>query len=251
MRKIVLALIAVVLTNITFAQSTSRQKVTQAIEWSSWATNVKLHKKLSILLEGQFRFAGEFEPMQFQFRTAADIHIAKNFSVAPLGYVYTWNPTYGKQPNKFVNNEHRIFQQAQFKHHVGRASFSHRARLEQRFIQVHSTHNGEVINEGYDLYTNRIRYRLGINMPLGKNEIGPKTLFASFYEEAFLSFGKEVTYHEPDQNRLFLGLGYQVDKKFTINTGFLYQMLVKAGGTMQENNVGVQVNLAYNIDLTN
>lgn len=248
-RKIILCLLIAVIPGLTLAQ-TPKDKVSQGIEWFSWATNVKVHKKLSILAEGQFRFAGQFEPMQFQFRTAAEIHINKNLSIAPLGYVYTWNPTYGKQPNKFVNNEHRIFQQVQYKHRVGRMYFAHRGRIEQRFIEVHTTQNGEVINQGYDLYLNRFRYRFNVNIPLGKTDIGPKTVFASFYDEVFLDFGKKVVYHKPDQNRLFAGIGYQANNKFTITSGFLYHMLVKLNGVQQENNFGVQVNLAYNIDLT-
>lgn len=250
MRKIILCLLIAIVPGLTLAQSASREKVSQGIEWFSWATTVRVDRKLSILAEGQFRFAGQFEPMQFQFRTAAEIHLNKSFSVVPLGYVYTWNPTYGKQPAKFVNNEHRIFQQVQYKHHLGRMHVSHRGRLEQRFIEVHTTQNGEVINQGYGLYLNRLRYRLAVNIPFGKSEIGPKTIFASFYDEVFVEFGKNVINHKPDQNRLFAGIGYQANSKFSITTGFLYHMLVKLNGVQQENNFGVQANLAYNIDLT-
>jgi hypothetical protein len=208
-----------------------------------------VHKRLSLLAEGQFRFAGQFQPMQFQARTAAEFHVNKSFSIAP-GYVYTWNPTYGKQPNKYVNNEHRIFEQVQFKHKAGRISFSHRGRLEQRFIQVHANQNGDIVNKGYTLFTNRVRYRLTMNIPFAKKEMGPKTMFASFYDEVFVEFGKNIVYHKPDQNRLFAGIGYQASSKFTVTGGFLYQMLVKLNGVQQENNLGVQVNFAYNIDLT-
>jgi len=245
-RSLLPLIFALILPAVTLAQSSSKEKVSQAIEWFSWANNVKVHKNLTILAEGQFRFAGQFEPMQFQFRTAADVHINKSLSIAPLGYVYTWNPTYGKQPNKYVNNEHRIFQQVSYKHKIGRVAFTHRARMEERFIQVHSTQNGEVVNEGYDLYLNRVRYRLMVNVPLVKSE----KLFASFYNETFIEFGKKVKYHDPDQNRLFIGAGYQVNKKFTVTTGFLYHMLVKLNGVQQENNFGFQANVTYNIDLT-
>ncbi|HZY77873.1 MAG TPA: DUF2490 domain-containing protein, partial [Cyclobacteriaceae bacterium] len=182
---------------------------------------------------------------QFQFRTGGEIHILKNLSVVPLGYVYTWNPIYGKQPNKFVNNEHRLWQQVLFKHDIGKVHLSHRGRLEQRYIQVHSISNGEVIYEGFDYYANRFRYRMMAIVPItGK-------VSASFYDEVFLSWGPPVTYHKPDQNRLFAGVGYQVNKNLVITSGFLYHMLVKANGAMQENNLGVQISAAYNIDLTN
>jgi Protein of unknown function (DUF2490) len=238
--------------NLTFAQSarTDREVVNQSIEWVSYSSNIKVHKHVNLYVEGQFRFAGTFEPMQFQFRSAADLNINKKLSIVPLGYVYTWNPTYGKQPNTFVNNEHRIWEQVVFKHDVGRFHVSHRGRLEQRYIEVHVNTNGEIINQGYDYYANRFRYRLMVNVPFNKSEMGPKVLFASLYDEVFVSWGPHTTYHEPDQNRVFAGIGYQASKKFTITTGALYQMLVKANGAKQENNVGVQMTLAYNFDLT-
>lgn len=244
-------LMAALLPQLTFSQSASpREEVTQSIEWFSLASNIKVNKHLTLMAEGQFRFAKNFEPMQFQFRTAADIHITKSLSIVPLGYVYTWNPVYGEQPNKFVNNEHRIWEQVMFKHHSGRVHFSHRARLEQRYIQVHTINNGEVVYEGFDYYANRARYRLMLTVPFGKREMGPKTWFGSFYNETFLSWGPQVTYHKPDQNRVFVGAGYQAAKSLTITSGLLYQMLIKANGAKQENNVGVQVMVGYNFDLT-
>lgn len=250
-RHLALALIiAALIPTVTFSQSAPREEVSQAIEWSSWTNNVKVHKRLTILTEGQFRFAGQFEPMQFQFRTATEVHLTKNLSVVPLGYVYTWNPTYGKQPNQYVNNEHRTWQQVYYKHKIGRVHLTHRGRLEQRHIQVHVMQNNEVIDQGYNLRTNRFRYRFGMSIPFNKHEVGPKTLFANFYDEVFVSWGKPVTYHKPDQNRVFAGLGYQFNSHFIVTTGFLYQMLVKANGAKQENNYGIQMNFTYNLDLT-
>ncbi len=237
---------------LTLAQSATngRETVNQAIEWSSIASSIKVHKYASLMVEGQFRFAGNFEPMQFQFRTAVDLHVNKKISIVPFGYVYTWNPTYGKQPNTFVNNEHRFWEQILFKHDLGRFHISHRGRLEQRLVQVHVNNNGEIIDQGYDNYSNRFRYRFMMNVPFTKKEMGPKTLFASVYDEVFISWGPHTTYHKPDQNRIFVGIGYQATKQFTINTGALYQMLVKSNGAKQENNVGVQMMLTYNLDLT-
>lgn len=202
------------------------------------------------MAEGQFRFAGSLDPMQFQFRTGADVQLVKGLSIMPLGYVYTWNPSYGKQPNQFVNNEHRIFQQVTYKHHVGRLAFNHRARLEERFIQVHVRQNGETVSQGYHYTASRFRYRMTLSVPLNNEAIGPKTWFASAYDEIFFSWGPKVSYRESDQNRIFAGLGYQVDKKFTVMAGGFYQLLIKANGTMQENNVGLLASLTYNLDLT-
>lgn len=243
-------LVATLLPGITFSQSAPREEVTQSTEWFSLTSNIKVSKHLSVVAEGQFRFAREFQPMQFQFRTAADVHVTKNISFVPIGYVYTWNPVYGKLPSKFVNNEHRLWEQVLFKHQVGRLRFNHRVRIEQRYIQVHTINNGEVVNEGFDYYANRFRYRFMLTVPFGKNEMGVKSFFGTFYNETFISSGSKVTYHRPDQNRVFVGIGYQAGKSFSVTSGLLYQMLIKANGAVQENNVGLQVMVGYNFDLT-
>ena len=250
-RTSILALILVFnLIQSSKAQSFSdRETVTQAAEWFAIASNIKVHKKVSILAEGQFRYAQTFDPMQYQLRTGVDYDINKHFSVL-LGYVYSWNPLYGKQPASYVNNEHRIFEQVVYKHQLGRFNISHRGRLEQRFIQVHQNDNGEVINKGYDLYLNRARYRLMMNIPLNHAKMEAKTIYASMYDEVFFDFGDKVVYHKPDQNRVFAGLGYQVNKQFSFQGGLFYQTLIKLSGVKQENNVGFQMQVNYNLDLT-
>ena len=57
-----------------------------------------------------------------------------------------------------------------------------------------------------------------------------------------------VTYDEPDQNRLFVGPGYQFTKKLAVQAGYFYQFLVKSNGAKQENNFGPLLQLNYNFD---
>lgn len=235
--------------HITNCFAQDRETVTQPIEWMALTTNLEIQKHWSLILEGQFRYTGSFDPMQFQFRTAVERQMPKGFSIVPLGYVYTWNPLYGKQPNTYVNNEHRLWQQVGFKHHTGRVRFNHRLRVEQRYLQVHVNQNGEVINKGYDLFLNRIRYRFQVQVPINNNEMTAKTFFAAVANEGFLSWGKNVTYHRPDQNRIYAGIGYQFTKRTTLQGGFNYQLLIKAGGAKQENNIGFLTQLNYNLSL--
>jgi hypothetical protein len=240
-----LALIA----HISLAQ-TARETVSQSIEWMGVTSNIKIHKRINYVIEGQFRFARNFEPMQFQIRTGPDVVINKHWAFMPIAYVYIWNPLYGEQPNKFVNNEQRLYEQVVYKHALGRLSFNHRARLEQRYLQVHTDENGDIVDQGYDLYMNRFRYRFVVNIPINHAKMDPKTFYASVYDEFFFSWGDPVTFHKIDQNRIFAGLGYQVSKDFSFQGGFLYQMLVKANGAKQENNSGIQIQVNYNFDLT-
>ncbi|MBL0741175.1 DUF2490 domain-containing protein [Chryseolinea lacunae] len=244
------ALLLVATTQMCFAQPAGREVVNQSTEWFSVTTNLKVSKRTSFMLEGQFRQVQNLQPMQYQFRTGVEIALNKHFSILPIGYVYTWNYLYGKQPAAFQNNEHRLFEQVSYKHAIGRFNFSHRVRLEQRFIQSHTDQGeGIVVNEGYNIHVSRARYRFMTTVPLNHKKIEANTYFASAYDEAFLSWGGPVTFHEPDQNRIFAGLGYQFKAPLSIQAGFLYQMLIKANGAKQENNLGMQVMLTYNVSL--
>ena len=188
--------------------------------------------------------------MQYQLRSGLDIKLNDHFSIVPAGYVYTWNYQYGKQPAAFQNNEHRIWQQVMFKHHAGRVNFEHRLRVEERFIQHHHIdERHQVVDDGYTVNQYRLRYRLQARVPINNAKIEPHTYYAIVYDEIFKSWGENVTYENPDQNRIFVGMGYQFHKSFSMHLGGLYQMLVKRNGLQQENNVGLFMQLTYNIDL--
>lgn len=227
-----------------------RETVTQSIQWTSLNSNIKLHEKFSLAVDGQIRFA-EFGMMQNQVRAGLEIYVTKKLSIIPVHYSYIWNYQYGKQPASFINNEHRIGQQVSYKHGLGRISMNHRFRTEERFIQVHSKNaENEIVNEGFINKQFRIRYRVLFNIPINKNKMEAGTLYASIWDEVFMSRGKLVTFEKPDQNRIFGGIGYQFSKDFAIQGGFLYQALVKANGVKQENNMGLLLQVNYNFDLS-
>lgn len=229
-------------------QPANREIVDQDLEWFSITSNIDLSNKLSLMMEGQFRYAHGFEPMQYQARTALDIKLGDHFVLTPVGYVYTWNYQYGRQPAKFENNEHRIWQQVLYKHKILRRILAdHRLRFEQRFIQSRTLSDDEVLYHGYTNRQFRIRYRFQARLPLKGNEIVPGAWFLGVYDEVFVSRGKAVTFHEPDQNRIFVGAGYQFDERLSVLPGFLYQMLIKSNGLQQENNLGIQVMFTYNV----
>ena len=185
--------------------------------------------------------------MQHQLRIHMDFAAKGRMSLAPLGYVRIWNYLYGKQPAAVVNNEHRIYQQLSYGHPAGRWTISHRLRTEERFIQDH-TSSGESL--GYINKQFRVRYRVMANYPLNQPKITPGVFFASLYYEGFISRGERITFHDIDQNRFYAGIGRQFEHGLNITAGLFHQMLVKANGAKQENNLGILVMVTKNIDLT-
>ncbi len=245
-----LAFICLAIAGPAQGQPAGRQVVNQSLQWLSLNSNIKLNKKYGITVDGQFRFV-EYDNMQHMLRAGFDYYVTKKLSIVPIGYSVIQNYLYGKQPATYVNNERRIWQQIAYKQTISRVTISHRLRFEERFIQVHSKDtNDQVVDKGFTNHQFRVRYRAMANIPLNHAKMEPKTYYISIWDEIFVSHGKSVTYHEPDQNRIFAGPGYQITKNLAVQGGFLYQMLIKSNGAKQENNVGFLLQMNYNFDLS-
>ena len=225
--------------------------VNQPTEWFIFASNVKLSQRINVYTDLHLRYVDNFQPMQNQFRVAVEYIVSNKLAVAPLGYAYIWNFIYGDQPATYENNERRFYQQLTYRHSAGKFSFNHRFRFEERFLQVHSKNSSDqVVDEGFTNVQYRLRYRGMLTYALNAAEIKPGTLFLSVYDEVFISRGAKVVYYYPDQNRVFAGLGYQFAKNISLQSGFLYQLIIKSSGTQQENNIGVLTQFTCNFDLS-
>jgi hypothetical protein len=247
----VLAVVFLSGTVTAHSQPAGREVVTQPVEWASIQANIRLSEHWGVAADAQLRFAGSLESMQHMIRGGLELLISPKWSVIPVAYAYIHNYQYGEQPVTYLSDEQRVWQQVLFKHSIRRFSFQHRARLEQRWSEkFHTDANGNPVNEGYRLFVNRFRYRGMIILPLkGREKMQDKSWGITAYDEFFISWGDPVTFHEPDQNRIFAGPLYQFSKKCSLSFGPFYQMLIKANGTKQENNVGLLVNLNLNYDL--
>jgi hypothetical protein len=231
-------------------QPAGRQIVKQSIQWGFISSTIKLKPNYSLFVEEQLGLV-ECRNMQHVLRAGLEYAVTKKLSVMPFAYAYTWNYLYGKQPASFVNNERTLWQQVVYRQQISRAAVNHRLRFEERFIQTHSMgFNDEVVNNGFNNKQFRIRYRAFVNIPLNNKKIEPKTYYISIWDEIFMSWGKSVTFHKPDQNRVFIGPGYQFTKKLAIQGGFFSQMLIKSNGARQENNTGLLLQANYNFDLS-
>lgn len=233
------------------AQSSQRAVVTQSTEWFALNSNIKLSKKFGFAFDSQLRFVQDFESYQHYIRNGVEFYITPKLSIVPIGYMYVWNFQYGKQPAAYANNEQRIWQQVIYKHNTRKLFFNHRFRMEERFIQKHhSETDGSVAYDGFDTYVDRVRYRIQLQVPLNKPKVEAGAWFITVYDEVFYSWGKPITFHKPDQNRMYGAVGYQFTSKFSIQGGAFYQMLIKKNGTQQENNIGSLIQVGYNMDFS-
>ena len=170
---------------------------------------------------------------------------------AGYGWIETFN--YGEIPlNSFGKNftEHRIFQMAQLSHAENNLSFSHRFMLEQRFVGRYSLPSLSK-EDSYPLL-HRMRYMFRMQAPFVGSAISDKTPFWAMYNEVFIGFGKNVQANVFDQNRFGILLGYQWNKNYRIEAGYLNQILQFGrqvnGQPVFQNNQGILVNVYLTLD---
>jgi long-subunit fatty acid transport protein len=122
-----------------------------------------------------------------------------------LGYAFLMNYDGTELFLQPDNTENRIWQQFINRNKINRVNLEHRYRIEQRWKE----------NE----YSNRIRYRLQITIPLNKQNIEKGTILINMYDEIFLEFDNTPY----DRNRFYTAFGYQFNKNSQIQLGYLSQ----------------------------
>lgn len=176
--------------------------------WLIYIGNKKVDSKWNIHNEVQYRnydAIGDLE--QLLLRTGVGYNLSENNHNLLLGYGYILSQNYSADTeDKLDVNEHRIFQQFTSKQKIGNVSLSHRYRFEQRFVESD--------------FKMRLRYFLAFKVPILKTETSPTKLYLSAYNEVFLNTESDVF----DRNRVYGGLGYQLNNNVRIEAGYMNQL---------------------------
>ncbi|WP_460220193.1 DUF2490 domain-containing protein [Psychroserpens sp. MEBiC05023] len=181
--------------------------------WLIYIGNKKIDEKWSIHNEIQYRnydAIGDLE--QLLLRTGLGYNLTENNNNILLGYGYILSENYiDDSSDKVSVEEHRIFQQFITKQKIGKVGLSHRYRFEQRFVE--------------DDFKMRLRYFLGLRIPLQYKEDKKNPLYLSAYNEIFLNTKSAVF----DRNRLYGGLGYEFSKALRLELGYMNQFFKSSG----------------------
>jgi hypothetical protein len=191
-------------------------------------------------LEGQWRrhdVAARWQ--QLLLRPGVNYTLNPNVMLT-AGYGFIATHRYGEFPVAAPFPEHRLFQQAQVTHAVGRLGLLHRYRLEQRFLgEVGVLDSGERRLERWR-HENRFRYMLRGTVPLRGTSIEPRSWYVALYNELFVNFGRNVAANVFDQNRAYAALGYRFGTE-RVEAGYMNQLVQQRNGRVFEVNHTLQV----------
>ncbi len=145
---------------------------------------------------------------QLLLRAGIGYNLTENNNNILLGYGFIHSENYMPGTDtKLGNEEHRIYQQFTSKQNFGIFNTQHRYRIEERFLA--------------ERFALRLRYFLGMNVPITNKNMSAKTLYLSAYNEIFLNTKSAIF----DRNRLYGALGYTLSKNAKAEVGFIAQTL--------------------------
>lgn len=196
-------LVYLLFTNVIYSQKSNIGN------WLIYFGNQKINSKFNWQNEIQYR-SYDFitDTNQLLLRTGIGLNLSENNNNILIGYGFINTQKYTpNSDNKFNINENRIYQQFITKQNFERIFIQHRYRLEERFIA-----------NDFQL---RLRYFLGINIPINKKILEKNAIYISTYNEIFINTEKPIF----DRNRLYGALGFVIDKNFKIEAGFMAQTL--------------------------
>lgn len=207
-------------------QAQAWQTASQDAMWVGTFVEQPISAKTSLWFDGSWRrmdFGAR--PQQVLLRPGVQYTLAPGVRVA-AGYAYIATAPYGALPNANPLREQRTWQQLTLTHEGGPVTFSHRYRLEQRWIRpvvptVASVSTDDDRELGPTTYQNRLRYlgRAQVNLP--KLTWQKRPLIALAWDELLMPLGGATQFFTLGQNRATVGVGVPVTPQQRIEIGYM------------------------------
>ncbi len=187
--------------------------------WLFILNSTRLSEKWGLHLDVQVRSADNWAYVRNVLVRPGITYYINDKNNATVGYLLATTKTESIGLPDVNTNEHRIWEQYIFTHKLKASYVTHRARLEQRFIEQAN---------GSDIFAQRFRYFVRLLQPLqGKVDVFSKGAFIALQNEVFLNVQNQELLNDSlfDQNRLYIAGGYRFSKRIDAEVGYLNQYI--------------------------
>jgi hypothetical protein len=186
--------------------------------WPGYNANIKFNHRWGIWLDGEVHtndhFLNNFSQFTLRF---AGTYFLKNNNKFTTGYGYTdYLP--GEGHRNIAVPEHFIWQQFQWFNNTSRYKLMQWVRTEEKWKE--NVLNDSTIAHNYTS-TYKLRYNVFYTVPLNGTRFTPKSLSFSLGDELYLYYGPTYSNRVFDQNRVFIGFSYAVNKHDNFVFGYL------------------------------
>lgn len=197
------------------------QNINQSLIWYGIFTTYDFNKKWYFQNEFQERhFISPIAQHQFIVRS----HVHRNFPKAGMelsagASYFLQNSNNPNVQNTVTIPERRPHIELGKKHAINKIQFEHRFRTEARFYRNTNSNKTE-LEDGYYFDNFRFRFRSQISVPIVKiNQ--QNFLKIKISDEIHLHSTKHRSTTYFDQNRVYVALNYEINKKANIEFGYL------------------------------
>lgn len=232
---------SLILINDSVAQNVSPVIVKDNMLWLGYYNSIIINSKWSVNSDLQFRTKNEVKDYS-QALVRADVsyklkdRLTISVGFAHFRYFLTKEKTRG---------EWRPWQELKLTDKVGNCKLTHRLRVEQRFNET--VKNSEATNN-YQ-FNFRFRYRLDLRYPVIKEKETGNNLFLLVGNEVMVNAGNNINYNYFDQDRLYAGINYELNKKVSFQIQYMHIWQQASNGlTLYSNNV-LRFNIYHTISL--
>ena len=218
----------------------------QQLLWYGYYNKLQINQYWVLNSEVQERHF--YQPLvqhQLVFRTNLDRRILDDINVS-LGFVvFLQSPNDPESESTLMVPELRTDFGFNAKKKYKYFNVNQRFKVEARFF--HQTENNELVG-GYQFSNFRMRYQLGLDIPLIKKQDAEK-LILKIKDEVMFNFGKNIVKNVFDQNRIYIGLNYPMNKNLAFEAGYLNWFQQRPSGTDFYNRDIIRFSVFHTINL--
>src|ERR1051326_5583017 len=161
------------------------------------------------------------------------------------GYAYVSNYP-GDNHRDVTQPEHRPWQQIHWQTKYKKIRTVQALRLEEKFRRriLKQSQLASGFNFNY-----KLRYNFSLQAPLSQAAFEAHTFAFMINDEVHINFGRQVVYNYFDQNRFFIGFGYQTNKTDQVQFGYMNLFQQLPSGNQYKSINAAKVFYFHNLDL--